>query len=478
MKIKVFLMTVVFMIAAAITCAVSASEGLISENTDYGGDWQVNGTTYVCKERIKWPDFGFYSLGNTSEKLRLYMELTVSDKKSEPDELGGDSGFLVGVTDVNGNGVIEEGSDEYYLIDVASSTDGGFIGIEKNVGKWGDWAAIDRSTGFRAGDKVGLWLIYDPENAHFEIYISDIAEDGSVMTEIEPFLEWTDKSDPLTGAGYGICSKITNSTFTNVTVAHAENATPPTERGYTPLDETASSLMIADFTDPAVVAKMMGTGNDCTLEYDEVEGCMKITVTGGDPFFYLPMNMSKYFNADRYTTVVISYKTEEDCEGEIFYTSTESRTDIQKNHIFYYMDATEDYAELEVNMLEDEYGNWYDQVRSIRIDPDRYGSEDTVFYFRSVSVKTEAEETAEETENETETETETVTETDVTETKTEAGQPTDEEQTDAEQTTAGEDEPGKKSSNTVLAVVMCSVATVLVIAAVVVAIILKKKKNS
>ena len=196
MKIKVSLLTVVFMIAAAITCAASASEGLISENTDYGGDWQVNGTTYVCKERIKWPDFGFYSLGNTSEKLRLYMELTVSDKKSEPDELGGDSGFLVGVTDVNGNGVIEEGSDEYYLIDVASSTDGGFIGIEKNVGKWGDWAAIDRSTGFRAGDKVGLWLIYDPENAHFEIYISDIAEDGSVMTEIEPFLEWTDKSDP------------------------------------------------------------------------------------------------------------------------------------------------------------------------------------------------------------------------------------------------------------------------------------------
>jgi hypothetical protein len=459
------------------SCVFSANSILLNENSEYGGSWVVDGTTYTCRERIKWPDFGFYALGNTAEKLKLYMELTVSDKKSEPDGLGGDSGFLVGVTDVNGNGIIEEAVDHYYLIDVSSSTDGGFIGIEKNKAKWGDWAAIDRSSGFRDGDVIGLTLIYDPETAHFEIYITEIDDNGNRMTEIEPFLEWTDTDAPLDGAGYGICSKITDSTFKNVTVSHGDNATPPTERGYTPIDGTEPSILLADFTDPGfVIGKMVGTGNDCTLEYDEVEGCMKITVTGQDPFFYVPMNMSKYFDADKYHTIVINYKTDENPTGEIFFTSKYSRENIQKNHIFFYMDEAEEFTDVEIDMLEDDYGTWADQIRSIRIDPERNGLDGQVIYFRSVTVRSDdADVTDTVTETETETETEAETET-VTEEQTEKPVTTDTEAPATTDNKTEEKDKNKPNVGIIVAVAVLSAAVIFLIVTLIIINVKKKRK--
>ena len=476
MKKVIAALTSLILITLSLAAASSANEALINENTDYGGSWEVDGTTYTCRERIKWPDFGFYALGNTAQKLKLYMELTVSDKKSEPNSLGGDSGFLVGVTDVNGNGIIEESVDYYYLVDVSSSTDGGFIGIEKNKAKWEDWAAIDRSSGFREGDVVGLTLIYDPEEAHFEIYVTEIDDDGNRMTELEPFLEWTDVSSPLEGAGYGICSKITNSTFKNVAVSHGENATPPTERGYTPLDETAPSILLADFTDPDfVLSKMAGTGNDCTLEYDEVEGCMKITVTGQDPFFYVPMNMSKYFDGDRYHVIVINYKTDEGPSGEIFFTSSYSRDNIQQNHIFYFMDESPEYTDIEIDMFEDDYGTWTDQIRSIRIDPERNGTDGQVFYFKSVTVKSDDTEVTEtETEIETETETEAITEA-----ETEAETVTDMPGTAETDSRTTKELSGEKTENKVNGAVIAAVITVsaAVIVLIITLITVKTKKK-
>ena len=477
MKKVIATMTALVTFLLTFSCISSANSILINENTDYGGNWEVDGTTYICRERIKWPDFGFYALGNTAEKLKLYMELTVADKKSEPDGLGGDSGFLVGVTDVNGNGIIEEGVDYYYLIDVSSSTDSGFIGIEKNKAGWGDWAAIDHSPCFAEGEVVGLTLIYDPENAHFEVYVTEIDEDGNRMTDLEPFIEWTDNNSPLDGAGYGICSKITNGTFKNVTVSHGENATPPTERGYTPLDGTAPSVLLADFTDPEfVIGKMAGTGNDCTLEYDEVEGCMKITVTGADPFFYVPMNMSKYFDADRYHIIVINYKTSESPEGEIFFTSDNSREDIRQNHIFYYMDEADEFTDAEIDMLDDDYGTWTDRIRSIRIDPERYGADGQVFYFRSVTVKAdEATVTETETKTETQTETEGATETEEqTETQTDAPVTTAE-QTAAVTEKSGEKEDKKVNGGIIAAAAVLSAAVLFLV---ITLIVIKSKKRN
>ena len=443
---------------------------------DFGGGWTYENSVYTCTERIGWPDFGYYQLGITAEKIKLYAEITVADKKLEPEELGGDSGFMVGVTDKNGNGIIEEGKDEYYLIDVSCGNDGGFIAIEKNVAKWGDWAAIDHSYGFTAGDKVGLCLIYDPETAHFEVYITEI-EDGVRMTDLEPVIDWTDTKNPLTGAGYGLCSKITNGTFENVTVASGENATPPTDRGFEPGENiTGNTIMLADFYDPNFVGKMYGKGNDCELEYDEHYQCLKITVTGQDPFFQIPMNMSKYFDGDVYHNIIITYMTDEDSQGEIFFTSTYSRENIQRNHIFYYMEPAEEFTELEVDMSIDDYGNWTDQIRTIRIDPNHNGEEGQIYYFKSVKVKSDAEETV--TEAQTEAATEPVTEQNTeaqtepqTELQTEKATEEQKQQTE----TKKEEDKGNGGANTGLIIAIIAAAAAAVIVAAVV-LILKKKK--
>ena len=442
---------------------------------DFGGGWTYEDSVFTCTERIGWPDFGYYQLGVTAEKIKLYAEITVADKKLEPDGLGGDSGFMVGVTDKNGNGVIEEGKDEYYLIDVSCGNDGGFIAIEKNVAKWGDWAAIDHSYGFTAGDKVGLCLIYDPQTAHFEVYITEIV-DGVRMTDLDPVIDWTDTKNPLTGIGFGLCSKITNGTFENVSYAFGGDATPPAERGYEPGEHiTGNTVLLADFSDPDFVGKMYGKGNDCDLEYDERYQCMKITVTGRDPFFQVPMNMSKYFDGDVYHNIIITYMTEEDSQGEVFFTSTYSRENIQRNHIFYYMEPAEEFTELEIDMTYDDYGNWTDEIRTIRIDPNHNGEEGQIYFFKSVKAKSDAEDI--ETELQTEIQTEPVTEPQ-TELQTESETQIQTEKATEEQknqTEAKQEDKGKDGSNTglIVAIIAASAAVVIVLAVV---LILKKKK--
>ena len=49
--------TVTFLLT--LSCILSANSILLDENTDYGGGWEVDGTTYTCRERMSWPDFGF-----------------------------------------------------------------------------------------------------------------------------------------------------------------------------------------------------------------------------------------------------------------------------------------------------------------------------------------------------------------------------------------------------------------------------------
>lgn len=440
---------------------------------DFGGGWTYEDSVFTCTERIDWPDFGYYQLGVTAEKIKLYAEITVADKKLEPDELGGDSGFMVGVTDKNGNGIIEEGKDEYYLIDVSCGNDGGFIAIEKNVAKWGDWAAIDHSYGFTAGDKVGLCLIYDPETAHFEVYITEIV-DGKRMTDLDPVIDWTDTKNPLTGIGFGLCSKITNGTFENVLYAFGDEATPPTERGFDPGENiTGNTIMLADFSDPNFVGKMYGKGNDCELEYDEQYQCMKITVTGKDPFFQVPMNMSKYFDGDVYHNIVITYMTEEYSQGEIFFTSTYSRENIQKNHIFYDMDASEEFTELEIDMSYDDFGNWTEQIRTVRIDPNHNGQEGQIYYFKSVKVRSDGEEatTEAQTEPPTEPATEKPTEA-VTQAQTEKATNAPDTQSVTKETK--ENETGKKNNEVILAIIIAVAGAAAI--AVTVVLVLKKKK--
>ncbi len=162
-------------------------------------------------------------------------------------------------------------------------------------------------------------------------------------------------------------------------------------------------LLIADFTDPSIVSKI-GNGNSVEIVYDEVYGCVKVTVTGEDPYFSVPMKKENRFDGDKYSVLVINYKTDvEDVTGEIFFTA-KGATDIGANHLQYYMDPADDFTDLEIDMTEDDNGNWGSEIRSLRIDPSITGDEQ-VFYIKSVSVK-EAEEVVE-TEPETQKQTET-----------------------------------------------------------------------
>ena len=474
-KTVVILFTVLSALFVLLTLCANAAAG-ITENKDYGGDWVVDGDTYTCRERIAWPDFGFYSLGNADGKIGLYMEMTVADKSTEPKGLGGDAGFLVGVTDENGDGIISENEDTYYLIDISSSNDGGFIGIEKNEKKWSDWKEIDHSSSFQKGASVGLTLIYDPDTAYFAVYITEIDENGNRTTEAEPWIEWTDNVSPLKGTGYGICSKITGGVFRNVRVTKGDEVAPPQAQGIEPAyDPNASTVMLADFSDPNTIRPLLGTGHNCDLEYDETNGCLKVTVTGRDPFFKVPMNAGLYFDGDRYTTIVLVYKTEDYSTAEIFYTSKDSR-DIVRNHILFNIDESEDFTEAEVEMLYDDYDNWHDQIRSIRIDPTLDGMDGEVYYFKSVYVKT-GEEPLTETVSETQTADETDAETadavtaEHTEAETKESAAT-REQSDTREHTAPADNNNKEKTAVTIAIVAAAAA---VIAAICVAVIIKKR---
>ncbi len=254
---------------------------------------------------------------------------------------------------------------------------------------------------------------------------------------------------------------------------------PATEKEYDP-DDTSSidtapvqiptdengALVIADFTDPNYVAKIQSCHN-CTVEFDEENGCAKITVTGDDPFFTLPMTKDTRFDGGKYNTIVITYKTEFDLNtGEIHFATKES-TALAENHIYYDMDAAAEFTELDIDMRDDDNGNWTGEIGSIRIDP-AITVEDQVFYFKTLKVKEGAEVV----------ETEPVTDDKTTEAKTEAPEPAATEpakSTDSKPAdTAPVKESGKNNTGLIIGII-CGVVCAAVIVAVIV--VLKKKKG-
>ncbi len=228
-------------------------------------------------------------------------------------------------------------------------------------------------------------------------------------------------------------------------------------------------IVIADFTDPAVVSKL-GGGNNVDLEYDEAEGCLKVTCVGADPFFSLTMKKDQWYDGDKYPILVLVYKTEvEDTRGEIFFTTKEAR-EIAANHIDYEMESAEDFAECEIDMTMDDQGNWGGQVRSLRIDPATSDEEDIVYYLKTVYAK--EEEPVETTEALT---TEAETKDNETETTTTEAETTKAEDTKKTPATTTSGTPSKGGPN--VGLIIGIIAGVVVVIAAVVVIILKVKKK-
>ena len=243
----------------------------------------------------------------------------------------------------------------------------------------------------------------------------------------------------------------------------------PDETTAEPTPEPEGSFTLLDFSNPNTVAKL-SSGNDCELEYDEENACLKVTVTGSDPYFSLPMKKEAWFDGDKFPILVLNYKTAcEDTNGEIFFTSKDAR-EIAKNHLSYYMEAAENFTDLEIDMTEDDYGNWGGEIRSLRLDPSITDDEDQVFYIKSVSFK--------EAENIPDTEPQT-TEEEKTNTEEQTGtEPEATEPTTTDKPADTEKDPGKTTKDGPNAgLIIGIIAAAVVVCAAVVLIIVKAKKK-
>ena len=235
-----------------------------------------------------------------------------------------------------------------------------------------------------------------------------------------------------------------------------------------PTDESGA-LIITDMTDPEVVSKIVN-GHNCTVMFDESNLCAKVTVTGDDPYFTLPMGRDIRFDGDKYNTIVITYKTDvEDVTGEIFF-STKNSANLADNHIMYFMEAAEDFSELEIDMRDDDNGNWTGEIGSIRIDPS-ITLEEQVFYIKSVKVK-EGEEIVETEPDTTEKAPDTTADTDK---ATETVDTTDKTTDKAPETTGGGNASQGGGPNVGLIIGIAAGAVALV--CVIIFIILKAKKK-
>ncbi len=184
-KILAIVMMVVLCMSM-IPMAVSAAEANYTR-----GNWTVDGKNYSFPNTDFGNDFAPYHLGNSAK-----VTITATFK------VGGEQGFMFGMKNNNDSAEINEGGDQYYLIDLRND---GWIGIERNDGGWGGWAAETKIA--NTGDTVTLTAIYDSGKI--------VVKNGDKVV-----LAYTDPN-PMPGTGYGVCAKKCDATITNVSVANS-----------------------------------------------------------------------------------------------------------------------------------------------------------------------------------------------------------------------------------------------------------------
>ena len=100
-------------------------------------------------------------------------------------------------------------------------------------------------------------------------------------------------------------------------------------------------------------------------------GAVKVTVTGPQPYFYVPIDETNSFDGDKFTTLIFNYKTGggfEDNVAEIYFSTKYSEVYFTDNHITFYIDAADDFTDLEINMRDDDNDTWHHEIRMIRVD--------------------------------------------------------------------------------------------------------------
>ena len=150
-------------------------------------------------------------------------------------------------------------------------------------------------------------------------------------------------------------------------------------------------IMIADFSDPATFEKMIKAEPvRCSLELSDI-GAVKVTVDEADPYFYIPIDSSNSFDGDKFTTLIITYKTEGeflDEVGEIYFSTKYSEVYFTDNRVDLFLEESAEFKDLEVDMRENDNDTWHNEIRMIRIDPTATGV-GQVYYIKSVQARYE-----------------------------------------------------------------------------------------
>ncbi|MGM9680192.1 MAG: hypothetical protein ACI3XR_01660 [Eubacteriales bacterium] len=159
--------------------------------------WENEGSNYTLTGRGLGSSFNTWILGNTDSAVSISADFKLNQN--------GEQGFMFGVNNLTRTDIIDENVALYYLVDAGVSDSEIHIGIERNIGGWTGWATettLPKSA--LSGDTFTLTASYD--NGKLDIYIN-----GMLV------LAYTDTGYVLPGTGYGLCSKTTNNTISNVT---------------------------------------------------------------------------------------------------------------------------------------------------------------------------------------------------------------------------------------------------------------------
>lgn len=230
--------------------------------------------------------------------------------------------------------------------------------------------------------------------------------------------------------------------------------------------DNVDKFTLIDFSDPESVKGI--TGNDCKVTYDEVEGALKVEVTGADPFFNIPMKKKMYFDGDKFSIIKMEYKTDYEGTSEFFYT-TKDVPSMALCNLQYDIEPTEgEYKMLEYDMQES--ANWTGQIRNFRIDPAAAGEEGQVFYYKSVSFEVYEEPETQAPVTDAKTETESTTTETATDAVTDAA-------TTAADTKPADTKPVEGNNGGVPVWVWVIIGVVAVAAIVAVVVIVSKKKK-
>ena len=188
-------------------------------NAENNAMWTVEGNQYTLN--IATPAEGYgnarfasYALGNSDKKVTITAKFAFPEFSKWGNDNGGDNGFLFAIADKNGDGKISESGDFYYLVDVRTD---GSIGIEKNRGSWGGWAAESAKLNLEIGTEYEVSVSYDPATGTIVVTV-----DG------EEVLNWTD-SNPMLGTGYAIASKTPNFVMSDVAVVDEAGTDTPVD---------------------------------------------------------------------------------------------------------------------------------------------------------------------------------------------------------------------------------------------------------